>query len=166
MAKYVYFFSAGKSDGDGSMKNVRRQGCEPGRHASSLPVPGFTSQPRPVPSIASGKEKLFKTIEAEVKTQLTVCSRRRKDLGKVPTLLVSVRSGAAASMPGMMDGSQPRSQHETVKAMIDPTKRALCTDAYRRFIQMPGDVVMVFPPRTSMHLTRSKRPAARNSTTS
>jgi len=167
VAKYVYFFSAGKSDGDGSMKNLLG-----GKGANladmcklGLPVPpGFTITTEACAEYYKlGKEKLFKTIESEVKTQLDRLQQETgKSFGKGPNpLLVSVRSGAAASMPGMMDTVLNLGLNtETVKAMIDLTKNErFVLDAYRRFIQMFGDVVMGVPHHDYEHALDSVKKA-------
>ncbi|MDR2733479.1 MAG: pyruvate, phosphate dikinase [Spirochaetota bacterium] len=167
VAKYVYFFGAGKSEGDGGMKSLLG-----GKGANladmcklGLPVPpGFTITTEACAEYYKmGKEKLFRTIKPEVEAQL---DRLQKDTGKVfgkgpNPLLVSVRSGAAASMPGMMDTVLNLGLNtETVKAMIDLTKNErFVLDAYRRFIQMFGDVVMGVPHHDYEHALESVKKA-------
>jgi len=93
-----------------------------------------------------GEAKLHETLAPEIGAALAKLEKATgKTFGKGPNpLLVSVRSGAAVSMPGMMDtvlnlGLNP----ETVQAMIDLTKNPrFVWDSYRRFMQMFGNVVM------------------------
>src|SRR4051812_2377891 len=147
--KYVYHFGKAKTDGNSSMKNLLggkganlAEMCRIG-----LPVPpGFTittevctyyyDNKRTYPSVLkSQSQEGVKIIEAEVKAKFG-------DL-KNP-LLVSVRSGARDSMPGMMDTILNLGLNdETVLAVAKATKNErFAWDCYRRFIQMYGDVVM------------------------
>ncbi len=113
-----------------------------------LPVPpGFTITTEACGKYYEiGEEQLFAKIMPEVDVALaTLQEVTGKTFGKGPNpLLVSVRSGAAVSMPGMMDtvlnlGLNP----ETVEAMIVKTgNKRFVMDSYRRFIQMFGNVVM------------------------
>jgi pyruvate, orthophosphate dikinase len=148
--KYVYYFGAKQSEGKVTMKTILG-----GKGANladmctiGLPVPpGFTVTTEACDLYYKiGKEKLFKLLESQVGTSL---KKLEKATGKTfghgaNPLLVSVRSGAAASMPGMMDtvlnlGLNP----ETVEAMIKLTgNERFVLDSYRRFIQMFGDVVL------------------------
>ena len=148
--KYVYFFGKGKSEGDTTMKEILGgKGANLADMASlGLPVPpGFTITTEACAEFGKmGKEKLFALIEGEIKEQLkTLEEFTGKTFGKGPNpLLVSVRSGAAASMPGMMDTVLNLGlNNETIQAMIDLTgNERFVMDAYRRFIQMYGDVVL------------------------
>src|SRR4051812_1619982 len=147
--KYVYHFGKAKTDGNSSMKNLLggkganlAEMCRIG-----LPVPpGFTittevctyyyDNKRTYPSVLkSQSQEGVKIIEAEVKAKFG-------DL-KNP-LLVSVRSGARDSMPGMMDTILNLGLNDdTVVALAEATKNErFAWDCYRRFIQMYGDVVM------------------------
>ncbi len=149
-AKYVYSFGGGKSEGKASMKLVLG-----GKGANladmselGLPVPpGFTITTEACDLYYKiGRNKLFESIKGEIQEALAKVEKATgKTFGKGPKpLLVSVRSGAAVSMPGMMDtvlnlGLNP----ETVDAMIKLTgNERFVMDSYRRFIQMFGDVVM------------------------
>lgn len=148
--KFVYFFGKGKSEGKASMKNLLGgKGANLAEMAGlGLPVPpGFTITCEACAEYYKvGKEKFFKMIEGEVATQLKKLENMTgKTFGKGPNpLLVSVRSGAAVSMPGMMDTVLNLGlNEETVKAMIDLTgNERFVMDSYRRFIQMFGDVVL------------------------
>ena len=148
--KYVYSFGGGKSEGKTSMKALLG-----GKGANladmselGLPVPpGFTITTQACDQYYQmGREELFTTIKGEIQTAMKRVEKATgKTFGKGPKpLLVSVRSGAAVSMPGMMDtvlnlGLNP----QTVEAMVKLThNERFVMDSYRRFIQMFGDVVM------------------------
>ncbi len=148
--KYVYFFGGDASEGNGSMKMLLGgKGANLADMASmGLPVPpGFTITTEACGKYYEiGEEELFAKIMPEVDAALAKLQEvTGKTFGKGPNpLLVSVRSGAAVSMPGMMDtvlnlGLNP----ETVDAMIVKTgNKRFVMDSYRRFIQMFGNVVM------------------------
>jgi len=148
--KYVYFFGKGNSEGKSSMKEILGgKGANLADMADlGLPVPpGFTITTEACAEYGKiGKEKLFALIEGEVKAQLQKLEKfTGKTFGKGPNpLLVSVRSGAAASMPGMMDTVLNLGlNNETIEAMIKLTgNERFVMDSYRRFIQMFGDVVL------------------------
>ncbi|MCL1922087.1 MAG: pyruvate, phosphate dikinase [Kiritimatiellaeota bacterium] len=148
--KHVYFFGANQSEGDGSMKELLGgKGANLADMASiGLPVPpGFTITTEACAKYYElGQKGLHDMIAKEVEAAL---AKLEKATGKTfgageNPLLVSVRSGAAVSMPGMMDtvlnlGLNP----ETVAAMIKRTGNPrFVWDSYRRFMQMFGSVVM------------------------
>jgi len=148
--KYVYFFGKGNSEGNASMKallggkgaNLADMAC------LGLPVPpGFTITTEACAEYSQiGKAKLFAKIKVEVEENLKKLEKvTGKTFGKGPNpLLVSVRSGAAASMPGMMDTVLNLGlNNETIRAMIALTgNERFVLDSYRRFMQMFGDVVL------------------------
>ena len=149
-AKYVYFFGAKQSEGNGSMKQLLGgKGANLADMASiGLPVPpGFTITTE---ACAKYYEIGEKNLEALIAKEMALAlAKLEKATGKTfgsgkNPLLVSVRSGAAVSMPGMMDtvlnlGLNP----DTVNAMIERTQNPrFVWDSYRRFMQMFGSVVM------------------------
>src|SRR5512136_1782772 len=152
MAKYVYFFGGGKADGNESMKNLLGgKGANlaemAGHPALRLPVPpGFTISTEVCTYYYDNKKKYPKELEAEVESALR---KMEKAVGmkfgdpKNP-LLVSVRSGARASMPGMMDTILNLGLNDvTVQGLIAKTgNERFAWDSYRRFVQMYGDVVL------------------------
>jgi len=152
-SKYVYIFGPGVSEGEASMKSLLGgKGANLAEMASiGLPVPpGFTLTTEACADYYKiGPRKLFAKIAGEIEVALKkIEAKTGKTFGRGPCpLLVSVRSGAAVSMPGMMDtvlnlGLNP----ETVRAMIDLTgNERFVMDSYRRFVQMFGDVVMGVP---------------------
>ncbi len=149
MTKYVYFFGGGKAEGKSAMKALLGgKGANLAEMANAgLPVPpGFTISTDACAYYSSHRHSYPAGMLAQVKKNL---SRLEKLMGKKlgaaqDPLLVSVRSGAASSMPGMMDtvlnlGMNDRS----VLGFIEKTGNERAGwDSYRRFIDMFGDVVM------------------------
>ncbi|MEO0251616.1 MAG: pyruvate, phosphate dikinase, partial [candidate division WOR-3 bacterium] len=146
--KYVYFFGGGKAEGDKDMKNLLG-GKGANLHEMTnlgIPVPpGFTITTEAC--VFYFKNGAFPPgLEEEVRENL---SRLEKLIGKTfgsidNPLLVSVRSGARASMPGMMDtilnlGLNDQSVQGLAKRTSD---ERFAYDSYRRFIQMFSDVVL------------------------
>src|SRR2546425_7644320 len=150
VTKWVYFFGAGKAEGDGSQRALLG-GKGAGLAEMSrigLPVPpGFTITTEVCTYYYGNKKAYPKSLEAEVKSALTRIERimRTKfgDKSAMP-LLVAVRSGARDSMPGMMDTILNLGlNEETVLALVKATSNErFAWDCYRRFIQMYGDVVL------------------------
>ncbi len=146
--KYVYFFGGGKADGNGKMKDVlggKGAGLAEMTNAS-LPVPpGFTIQTEAcreyMRNNAVSKDVDRQTEEALAK--LETLQGQKLGKGENP-LLVSVRSGAKFSMPGMMDtilnlGLNDTSVEALAKRSNNPR---FAYDSYRRLIQMFGNVVL------------------------
>ncbi len=149
--KYVYFFGGEASEGNGSMKTLLGgKGANLADMASiGLPVPpGFTITTEACAQYYTmGAGQLFATIKPQIDAALkTLQEMTGKNLGGAngTPLLVSVRSGAAVSMPGMMDTVLNLGLNDdTVKIMVEKTQNPrFVWDSYRRFIQMFGDVVM------------------------
>ena len=150
--KNVYFFGNGKAEGDAAMKNtLGGKGANLAEMTNlGIPVPpGFTISTDVCAAFYVNGRKYPAGLEKEV---MTVLERLEKTMGKKlgdpnDPLLVSVRSGAPVSMPGMMDtilnlGMNDRS----VRGLATKTGNVrFAWDAYRRFIQMYGDVVMEVP---------------------
>jgi len=151
--KYVYFFGGGRADGKADMKNLLGgKGANLAEMTNiGLPVPpGFTITTEVCTYYYANKQTYPKVLAAQVKEALV---KVEKAMGakfgddKNP-LLVSVRSGARASMPGMMDTILNLGLNEkTVAAIIAKTKNErFAYDSYRRFVQMYGDVVLGLKP--------------------
>ena len=150
MKKWVYFFGAGKAEGDGSQRSLLG-GKGAGLAEMSrigLPVPpGFTITTEVCTYYYGNKKSYPKSLEAEVKGAVArvekIMGTKFGDRAAMP-MLVSVRSGARDSMPGMMDTILNLGLNdETVRTLAKATKNdRLAWDCYRRFIQMYGDVVM------------------------
>ena len=147
--KNVYFFGKGKAEGDAKMKFVLGgKGANLAEMTNlGIPVPpGFTISTDVCAAYYENKHKYPAGIKEEVEAGLKKLeSVMKKKLGDPDDpLLVSVRSGAAASMPGMMDTILNLGMSDkAVKGVANKTKNPrFAWDAYRRFIQMYGDVVM------------------------
>src|SRR4030095_4681674 len=149
-AKYVYLFGNKKADGNGSMKPLLggkgANLAEMGRIGLSRP-PGFTITTEVCTYYYENKKSYPKVLDAQVKSGVAfiegIMGTKFGDKGAMP-LLVSVRSGARDSMPGMMDTILNLGLNdETVIALVRATgNERFAWDCYRRFIQMYGDVVM------------------------
>ena len=152
--KYVYAFHEGTKD----MRNLLGgKGANLAEMTNiGLPVPrGFTVTTEACLKYYDDDETLSEEIIQEIYEQLEALEKRTgKTLGdpKNP-LLVSVRSGARASMPGMMDTVLNLGMNDVVAegfSEITQNKRFVY-DSYRRFIQMFADVVMGFPKASFEH---------------
>ncbi len=148
--KYVYVFGNKKSDGDGSMKPLLGgKGANLAEMARiGLPVPpGFTVTTEVCTYYYANKRTYPSVLDAQVKAGVAsiegVMGTKFGDKAAMP-LLVSVRSGARDSMPGMMDTILNLGLNDTtVLALVKATKNErFAWDCYRRFVQMYGDVVM------------------------
>jgi pyruvate,orthophosphate dikinase len=147
--KNVYFFGEGKAEGDAKMKDLLGgKGANLAEMTNlGIPVPpGFTISTAVCAAYYQNKNKYPAGIKEEVETVLKRLEKvMKKKLGDPnDPLLVSVRSGAAASMPGMMDTILNLGiNDQAVQGLARNTKNPrFAWDAYRRFIQMYGDVVM------------------------
>ncbi len=156
MAKYVYSFGKDGTDGDATMKNLLGgKGANLAEMAKiGLPVPsGFTittdvctyyydNAHNYPPELQGQVEEAMKKIEATM-------GKNFGDTKDLP-LLVSCRSGARESMPGMMDtvlniGLNDKTVEVLAKKSGD---ERFAWDCYRRFVQMYGDVVLDMKPKT------------------
>jgi pyruvate,orthophosphate dikinase len=149
--KFVYFFGGGKADGNESMKNLLGgKGANLAEMAGNklkLPVPpGFTITTEMCISYLANKRKFPTELKAQVDKALKgVEAIMGKKFGDANNpLLVSVRSGARKSMPGMMDTVLNVGLNDTtVQGLIKMTNNPrFAYDAYRRLIMMYSDVVM------------------------
>jgi pyruvate, orthophosphate dikinase len=149
-SRYVYLFGNGKADGDGTMKPLLGgKGANLAEMSRiGLPVPpGFTITTEVCTYYYANKKTYPKELQNMIKNGIAhvekIMGTTFGDKKKFP-LLVSVRSGARDSMPGMMDTILNLGLNDdTVLALADATKNErFAWDCYRRFIQMYGDVVM------------------------
>jgi pyruvate, orthophosphate dikinase len=147
--KYVYFFGGGKAEGKAAMKQLLGgKGANLAEMSSlGLPVPpGFTITTETCDAFYKLGRKYPAQLSGEIDEHIKKLEKvTGKTFGKGSNpLLVSVRSGAAVSMPGMMDTVLNLGLNdETLQAMIDLTgNERFVWDAYRRFMQMFGDVVL------------------------
>ena len=146
---WVYAFGGGKADGDASMKNLLGgKGANLAEmSALGLPVPpGFTITTEACTHYYQNGSSFPAGLKEEVATALLeVEEQTGKRFGDAQNpLLVSVRSGARASMPGMMDTVLNLGLNdETVEGLARLSgDRRFAFDSYRRFIQMYSDVVL------------------------
>ncbi len=162
LERLVLFFGAGKADGDGSMKDLLG-----GKGANlaemtrlGIPVPpGFTITTRACTLYLSRGRRLPEGLDSEVRealARLEGLQGKRFGADDDP-LLVSVRSGAKFSMPGMMDtilnlGLNDRSVEGLARASGN---RRFAFDSYRRLIQMYGNVVLSIPKEEFEGLLRA-----------
>ncbi len=147
--KLVYSFAGGASDGNGSMRNLLGgKGANLAEMCSlGLPVPpGFTITTEVCVGYYTNGKKLPDGLQKQVSDALLAVE---KDVGTKfgdgeNPLLLSVRSGARASMPGMMDTVLNLGLNDvTAKALAKKTgNERFAYDSYRRFIQMYSDVVL------------------------
>ena len=147
--RMIYYFGVKRCDGDGSMKELLGgKGANLAQMTKiGLPVPpGFTITTQVCIDYYTSGKKFPKGLEAEVAEFVALME---KETGKkfgdpANALLVSVRSGARDSMPGMMDTILNLGLNDaTVVGLKKATGNGrFAYDSYRRFIQMYGDVVM------------------------
>ncbi len=153
MPKYVYFFGSGKAEGKAEMKNLLGgKGANLAEMTNiGLPVPaGFSISTEVCTYYYANKRTYPKSLKNEVTSAIRKVERamgaKFGDL-KNP-LLVSVRSGARASMPGMMDTILNLGiNDEVAEGLVKKTGNSrFVYDSYRRFVQMYGDVVLGLKP--------------------
>ena len=152
MTKWVYNFGEGKADGNADMRNLLGgKGANLAEMSNlGLPVPpGFSITTEVCTYFYANNHTYPSDLAKQVEDAVKLLGKRMgKTFGDAKNpLLVSVRSGARISMPGMMDtvlnlGLNP----ETVEGVAKLTKNVrFAWDSYRRFIQMYSDVVMGVP---------------------
>jgi pyruvate,orthophosphate dikinase len=151
--KYVYFFGGNKAEGKAEMKNLLGgKGANLAEMVNiGMPVPaGFTITTEVCTYYYQNNKKYPKELKAQVLNALKKVEKlmEAKFGDAVNPLLVSVRSGARASMPGMMDtilnlGLNDETVHGLIKKTNNPR---FAYDSYRRFVQMYGDVVLGLKP--------------------
>jgi pyruvate, orthophosphate dikinase len=162
--KWVYFFGAGKAEGDGTWREVLG-----GKGAGlaemtriGLPVPaGFTISTEACDYYYKNGKKFPPELKKQLVENVAKLEKvTKKKLGDPQApLLVSVRSGSARSMPGMMEtilnlGLNDRS----VQGLAGSTKNErFAYDAYRRFVQMYSTVVMEMPKEDLEHRLRAMK---------
>ena len=149
MPKWVYTFGDGAAEGRADMKNLLGgKGANLAEMSSlGLPVPpGFTITTEVCTEFYANDRNYPEGLREEVSKALHVVERQvgRKFGDPDDPLLVSVRSGARASMPGMMDTVLNLGLNEaTVEGLAEKSgDPRFAYDSYRRFIQMYSDVVL------------------------
>jgi len=156
-SQYVFFFGAGTAEGNGKMRDVlggKGAGLAEMTNAG-LPVPpGFTIQTEACREYMRGALSPHVTEQMELALdRLEKLQGQRLGAGDNP-LLVSVRSGAKFSMPGMMDTILNLGLNDiSVEALAKKTNNPrFAYDSYRRLIQMFGDVVLDIPKSDFEHI--------------
>src|SRR5687768_4547987 len=157
-AKHVYFFGSGKADGNRAMKDTlggKGSGLAEMTNAG-LPVPpGFTISTDVCTIYYEQKAKIPPAIDREIDEHVKKLEKSAgASLGSTDNpLLVSVRSGAKFSMPGMMDTILNLGLNDdAVEGLKARTKNGrFALDSYRRFIQMFGNVVLEIPKDAFEH---------------
>src|SRR5713101_476159 len=156
--KYVYFFGSGKADGNRNMKDLlggKGSGLAEMTNAG-LPVPpGFTVSTEVCNIYYAEKSRIPAAIDREIEENLKKLEKAAgATLGSTDNpLLVSVRSGAKFSMPGMMDTILNLGLNDNaVEGLKRRTRNGrFAFDSYRRFIQMFGNVVLEIPKDAFEH---------------
>src|ERR1700751_1988096 len=150
--QYVFFFGGGKADGNGKMKDKlggKGAGLAEMTNAS-LPVPpGFTVQTEACREYMRSGGKVSGEIDKQIEAalrRLQELQKQKLGVGENP-ILVSVRSGAKFSMPGMMDTILNLGLNDqSVEALaVRSNNPRFAYDSYRRLIQMFGNVVLEIP---------------------
>ena len=149
MAKWVYNFGDGSAEGEASMKNLLGgKGANLAEMSNlGLPVPpGFTITTEVCTSFYDNDNNYPADLAEQVKASIAVIENTvgAKFGDEENPLLVSVRSGARVSMPGMMDTVLNLGLNDkTVEALAKKSgDERFAYDSYRRFIQMYSDVVL------------------------
>jgi pyruvate,orthophosphate dikinase len=163
----VYFFGDGRADGNAKQRNLLG-----GKGANlaemtrlGVPVPpGFTIATSVAVEFSRARRRLPQEVVAQARRALArvekISGARFGDTGN--PLLVSVRSGAPVSMPGMMDTVLNLGLSDTsVRGLAAQAGERFAFDSYRRLIQMYGDVVLGVPAERFAAVLETRRDAAR-----
>ncbi len=168
MKKYVYSFGGGTADGDGKMKEVlggKGAGLAEMSRAGVPVPPGFTVSTEVCNLYFENGNKVPAEIETQVAEALKKLeSQLGKKLGDPENiLLLSVRSGAKFSMPGMMNTILNLGLNDaTTEALANKTNNPrFAYDCYRRFIQMFGEVALDIDMEHFDHIFDSRKAGAK-----
>ena len=164
--KYVYFFGAGKGEGDATMRlHLGGKGANLAEMTNlGVPVPpGFTISTEVCKLYYENEKKYPDGLDAQIDENLQkVEAAMNAKFGDAENpLLLSVRSGAAVSMPGMMDTILNLGLNDdTVRGLIARSdNERFAYDAYRRFVQMFGNVVLRVAHDDFEHLLEERKTA-------
>ncbi len=168
MKKYVYAFGEGTAEGDGKMKDTlggKGAGLAEMSRAGVPVPPGFTISTEVCNLYFDNKNSVPADIESQAAAALSQLEKRMgQKLGDTSgPLLVSVRSGAKFSMPGMMDTILNLGLNDrTVEALAAKSgNERFARDCYRRFIQMFGNVVLEIGKDEFEHLLEARKKKAK-----
>ena len=149
MSKHVYFFGGGRAEGKGTMRDLlggKGAGLAEMTNAKIPVPPGFTITTEVCKLFYKNKKRVPPAVRSQIEKALV---RLEQSMGArlgdpVNPLLVSVRSGAKFSMPGMMDTILNLGLNDkTVEGLVRKTgNERFSVDCYRRFIQMFANVVL------------------------
>jgi pyruvate,orthophosphate dikinase len=154
-AKRVYFFGAGKAEGDQSMRNLlggKGAGLAEMANIGVPGPPGITITTEVCTEFYKNNRQLPEGLEQEIKDGIVrmeqIVGSKFGDASN--PMLVSVRSGARASMPGMMDTILNLGLNDiTVEGLAKRSgNERFAWDSYRRFVAMYGDVVLDMKPES------------------
>src|SRR3989338_8072473 len=164
MKKYVYFFGSGKAEGAKDQRSLLGgKGANLAEMTNlGIPVPpGFTISTVACKEFYALNEKWPSGLEEEIQENLKKLEEAagKKFGSRENPLLVSVRSGAAVSLPGMMDTILNLGlSDETVKGLTQKSgNERFAYDAYRRFIQMFSNVVLEVDHHGFEHILAAKK---------
>jgi len=164
MNKYVYAFGAGTADGNGTMKDIlggKGAGLAEMCRAGVPVPPGFTISTEVCNIYFRNNNQIPAEIVEQIDEKLAQLEERMgQKLGDTTNpLLLSVRSGAKFSMPGMMDTILNLGLNDkTVKALEARSNNPrFAYDCYRRFIQMFGNVVLEIPKNDFDHIFEGRK---------
>jgi len=168
MKKYVYSFGGGRADGDGKMRDVlggKGAGLAEMSKAGVPVPPGFTISTEVCTLFFENDNKVPREVDEQIHNAL---EKLEKEMGKKlgagdDPLLVSVRSGAKFSMPGMMNTILNLGLNdESTEALARKTGNArFAYDCYRRFIQMFGEVALRIDMEKFDHIFDSRKAKTR-----
>jgi pyruvate,orthophosphate dikinase len=168
MKKYVYSFGGGTADGDGTMKDVlggKGAGLAEMSRAGVPVPPGFTISTEVCNIFFQNKRTVPKEIDDEMWAALDKLEQQMgQKLGDPENpLLLSVRSGAKFSMPGMMNTILNLGMNDkTVEGLARKTSNPrFAYDCYRRFIQMFGEVALGIDMEKFDHIFDSQKAKAK-----
>jgi len=168
MKNHVYSFGNGRADGDGKMKDVlggKGSGLAEMSRAGVPVPPGFTISTEVCNIYFQNKNTLPKDIESEISVALSQLeSATGKTLGDASNpLLVSVRSGAKFSMPGMMNTILNLGLNDhTVEGLARASSNSrFAYDSYRRFLQMFGEVALDIDMKKFDHIFDERKKRAK-----
>jgi pyruvate,orthophosphate dikinase len=164
MTNSLYFFGNGKADGSGDMKDVlggKGAGLAEMSRAGIPVPPGFTISTAVCMDFYRNGKKVPRSLDPDMKKFLAKLEKAAgKKLGDAKDpLLVSVRSGAKISMPGMMDTILNLGLNDhTVEGLAKRThNERFAYDCYRRFIMMFSDVVFEIPKQEFEHILQTRK---------
>lgn len=160
MSKFVYSFEDGKNLGKHLLGGKGSNMCD--MVALGLPVPfGFTISTETCKLFYENNQKVPDNIQKEIEDHLVELEKKNsKKLGDAENpLLVSVRSGAAVSMPGMMDTILNLGLNDkSVEGLANKTNnKRFAYDCYRRLLQMFGNIVLGIELNLFEHILSSKK---------